>query len=144
MAGQNNIVRGLDVLIKVAGNVVGGQRNASLEMSAESIDVTSKSNYGWSDNITAVKSWSVALDGVLFLDDTGLKALESAFLSGDYIELEFSNAQGEIAYSGEAIVTSISYEASKDDVVSYSISVQGNKELKIGREQDEERGKLWH
>ena len=33
-------VNGLDVLIKVGSQVVGGQRNASLEMSAETIDTT--------------------------------------------------------------------------------------------------------
>ena len=33
-------VRGLDVLIKIGSQVVGGQRNASLELSAEAIDAT--------------------------------------------------------------------------------------------------------
>ena len=40
-------IKGLDVLIKVGSTVVGGQRNASLEMSAETIDTTVKSTGGW-------------------------------------------------------------------------------------------------
>ena len=40
-------IKGLDVLIKVGSQVVGGQRNASLEMSAETIDTTEKSTGGW-------------------------------------------------------------------------------------------------
>ena len=42
-------VRGLDVLIKIGSQVVGGQRNASLELSAESIDATCKTTGGWSN-----------------------------------------------------------------------------------------------
>ena len=40
-------IKGLDVLIKVGSQVVGGQRNASLEMSAETIDTTVKTTGGW-------------------------------------------------------------------------------------------------
>ena len=44
-------IKGLDVLIKVGSTVVGGQRNASLEMSAETIDTTVKSTGGWAAKI---------------------------------------------------------------------------------------------
>ena len=51
-------IKGLDVLIKVGSQVVGGQRNASIELSAESIDTTTKQSGGWSTKTAGVKSWT--------------------------------------------------------------------------------------
>ena len=60
-------VRGLDVLIKIGSQVVGGQRNASLELSAESIDATCKTTGGWSKKLPGIKTWSSSCDGIYFL-----------------------------------------------------------------------------
>ena len=40
-------IKGVDVLIKIGSQVIGGQRNATIEMSAETIDTTTKSSGGW-------------------------------------------------------------------------------------------------
>ena len=115
---------GLDVLIKVGSQVVGGQRNASLEMSAETIDTTVKSTGGWAAKIPGIKSWTSSCDGVYFLDDAGLSAAQTAFMSGTPVQLVFSNTDG-LAYSGQAVITSMSVEAGQEDVVSYTISFEG-------------------
>lgn len=117
-------IKGLDVLIKVGSQVVGGQRNGSLEMSAETIDTTVKSTGGWAAKIPGIKSWTSSCDGVYFLDDAGLAAAQTAFMSGTEVKLEFSNSRG-LAYSGQAVITSMSVEAGQEDVVSYTISFEG-------------------
>lgn len=117
-------IKGLDVLIKVGSQVVGGQRNGSLEMSAETIDTTVKSTGGWASKIPGIKSWTSSCDGVYFLDDAGLKAAQTAFMSGTEVKLEFSKGT-ELVYSGQAIITSMSVEAGQEDVVSYTISFEG-------------------
>ena len=117
-------IKGLDVLIKVGSQVVGGQRNGSLEMSAETIDTTVKSTGGWAAKIPGIKSWTSSCDGVYFLDDAGLKAAQTAFMSGTEVKLEFSKGT-ELVYSGQAIITSMSVEAGQEDVVSYTISFEG-------------------
>ena len=117
-------VRGLDVLIKVGSQVVGGQRNASIEMSAESIDATTKTTGGWSKKLAGVKSWTSSCDGVYFIDDAGIKAVYDAFEGSNEVDLEFSNSAG-IYHKGKAIITSISEEAGQDDVVSYTMSFEG-------------------
>lgn len=122
MAAQ--AIKGLDVLIKVGAQVVGGQRNASIEMSAEVIDTTVKTSGGWAEKIPGQKSWTSSCDGVYFLTDAGMTAVQTAFVSGTEVELEFSNTTG-IYYKGKAIITSMSMEAGQDDVVSYSISFEG-------------------
>lgn len=117
-------IKGLDVLIKVGSTVVGGQRNASLEMSAETIDTTVKSTGGWAAKIPGIKSWTSSCDGVYFLSDAGLTAAQTAFMNGTEVKLEFSKASG-LAYSGQAVITSMSVEAGQEDVVSYTISFEG-------------------
>ena len=84
-------VRGLDVLIKIGSQVVGGQRNASLELSAESVDATCKTTGGWSKKLPGIKSWSSSCDGIYFLSDAGITAVQTAFKNSQEVELEFSN-----------------------------------------------------
>ena len=117
-------IKGLDVLIKVGSQVVGGQRNASLEMSAETIDTTVKSTGGWASKIPGIKSWTSSCDGVYFVDDAGLEAAQTAFMNGTAVSLEFSNSNG-LTYSGQAVITSMSVEAGQEDIVSYTISFEG-------------------
>ena len=117
-------IKGLDVLIKVGSQVVGGQRNASLEMSAETIDTTVKSTGGWASKIPGIKSWTSSCDGVYFVDDAGLEAAQTAFMNGTAVSLEFSNSNG-LSYSGQAVITSMSVEAGQEDIVSYTISFEG-------------------
>ena len=117
-------IKGLDVLIKVGSQVVGGQRNASLEMSAETIDTTVKTTGGWAAKIPGIKSWTSSCDGIYFLDDAGLEAAQTAFMNGTAVSLEFSNSSG-LSYSGQAVITSMSVEAGQEDVVSYTISFEG-------------------
>ena len=117
-------IKGLDVLIKVGSTVVGGQRNASLEMSAETIDTTVKTTGGWASKITGIKSWTSSCDGIYFVDDTGLEAAQAAFMNGTEVKLDFTNSSG-LAYSGQAVITSMSVEAGQEDVVSYTISFEG-------------------
>ena len=124
-------IKGLDVLIKVGSQVVGGQRNASLEMSAETIDTTVKSTGGWAAKIPGIKSWTSSCDGVYFLDDAGLSAAQTAFMSGTPVQLVFSNTDG-LAYSGQAVITSMSVEAGQEDIVSYTISFEGTGALTVG------------
>ena len=124
-------IKGLDVLIKVGSQVVGGQRNASLEMSAETIDTTVKTTGGWAAKIPGMKSWTSSCDGVYFLDDAGLSAAQTAFMSGTPVQLVFSNTDG-LAYSGQAVITSMSVEAGQEDIVSYTISFEGTGALTVG------------
>lgn len=124
-------IKGLDVLVKVGSTVVGGQRNASVEMSAETIDTTVKSTGGWASKIPGMKSWTSSCDGIYFLDDTGLEAAQTAFMNGTEVKLEFSNASG-LAYSGQAVITSMAVEAGQEDVVSYTISFEGTGALTVG------------
>ena len=119
-----SVVKGLDVLIKVGGQVVGGQRNASIELSSETIDTTTKQSNGWSTKVAGTKSWTSSCDGVYFVDDAGIQAVYTAFENGSEVELEFSSTSG-VYHKGTCVISSISEESGMDDVTSYTMAFEG-------------------
>lgn len=121
-------VKGLDVLLKVGGQVVGGQKSASIEMNQSPIETTTKDSEGWTTKIAGKKAWSTTCDALFFVSDEGQKAVYDAFESGTAIDVELSNTSGYYR-KGKALVTSISEEAGDEDVVSFSVSLEGTGSL---------------
>ena len=122
-----NAKRGLDIKISIGEQFLAGQRGATLNRSAETIDITNKVSAGWKESITSVKEWSVDCDGVFVEDDTALKALETAFNANTMVDVKISD--GEWGYKGKAIITDFPIEAPYDDAATYSLTLQGTGEL---------------
>jgi TP901-1 family phage major tail protein len=121
-------IRGMNVTIKtgVGGDVLGGQRGATLNRSAELIDVTNKATGdGWKSSISGFKEWSVDCDGILVLDDTALAAIEAAFASGTAVIVEISD-DSSWGWTGSAYITDFPVEAPYDDASTYSMTLQGD------------------
>lgn len=105
-------------------SLVGGGRGATLSMSGESMDITSKDSDGWMDSIAGFKSWESSTDGVVTLDNAAYERLEEAFFTGTKVHVSFKKASG-YGYTGKALVESLELEAGHEDVVTYSISLKG-------------------
>lgn len=108
------------------GVVLGGQKSATLNRSAESMDATAKDSEGnWKEAVAGFKEWSIDADGCFVQDDAAYELLEAAFMDSTEVEcyLEFPSGT---KYSGKAIVTDFPIEAPFDDLVTYSLSLQGN------------------
>lgn len=118
-------VKGVDVLVKIASNSLGGQRGASLNRSSETIDSTTKDSNGWKENEYGIKEWSVDCDGLFVESDAAYEALETAFIDGTKVSLEIAFPSG-LKYSGSALITDFPLEAPYDDNVTYSVSFQGD------------------
>ncbi|MDA2218767.1 MULTISPECIES: phage major tail protein, TP901-1 family [unclassified Bacillus cereus group] len=113
------------------GKVLAGQRNASLSRSAESIDATSKDTEGnWKESLQGFKEFSIDADGAFVESDEAYAILEKAFLDSENVNvyLEFPSAT---KYRGNCTITDFSLDMPYDDLVTYSISLQGNGALKI-------------
>lgn len=118
--------KGMDILIKLGTQVLGGQRSASIEMSSETIDTTNKVSGAWTSKMTGFKSWTADCDGVFFVNDEGYKAAINAFMEGTEVDVELADASKTVGYKGKAIITSISVEAPYDDAITYAVSFEGN------------------
>lgn len=126
---STTVQKGLDIKISIIENkqrkTLAGQRGATLNRSAEVIDVTNKISGGWKENIPSVKEWSVDCDGVFVIDDAALKLLETAFNESKEVIVELFDGTN-WGYKGNAIITDFPIEAPYDDAVTYSLTLQGS------------------
>lgn len=113
------------------GKVLAGQRNATLSRSAETIDATSKDTEGfWTESLQGFKSFSIDADGAFVQDDAAYGILETAFLNSENVDVYIEMPSG-TKYEGNCTITGLSLEMPYDDLVQYSISLQGNGALLV-------------
>lgn len=134
MAGiQTDKIRGLEILLYVGGKEVGGQRGASLSMSADELDVTDKNTTGYKKFLVGLKEWSISCDGLVVLNEQGYDALFNAFIAGDVIEVELKKEDGSFGYKGDVVISSMDFDAQYDDALTYSCELKGAGDLtKVG------------
>jgi TP901-1 family phage major tail protein len=129
MADVVTKIKGLEVLLYVGGNVVAGQRGASLSMSADELDITDKTTRGYKAFLVGLKEWTISCDGLVCTGDTGYDALVAKFLAGDTIgiELKAEDSEGKVifGYSGEVAIASMDFDAQYDDALTYSCELKG-------------------
>ena len=126
-----NVTRGLDILVYVGEQAIGGQQNCSLSMEADTIDISNKNDFGWASFIGGAKSWTVSCDGQFITDDAGQKALMEAFVAGENVTIKMKNADDTVYFGGTAAITSVEVEAAFDDVCTMSLELQGVGELNL-------------
>lgn len=125
-------IKGIDFLVKINTGTsevpkyttVAGQRGASLNRDAETMDTTSKDSEGWNESIAGFKSWSVDADGLLTGDDAGYLALETAYMEGETVLISLTTTGGS-KYEGKAIISSFPLSAPYDDLATYEVSFTG-------------------
>jgi TP901-1 family phage major tail protein len=108
------------------GKVLAGQQGATLNRSAETIDATSKDTEGfWKETLQGFKEWSIDCDGAFVESDAAYNELEAAFLGSENVPVYIEFPSG-TKYSGSATITDFPIEAPFDDLVKYSLSLQGS------------------
>ncbi|MGY6209509.1 phage major tail protein, TP901-1 family [Cytobacillus firmus] len=121
------------VFIHKAGTsmVLAGQRNATLNRSAETIDATSKSSEGnWKESLPGFKEFSIDCDGAFVTDDGAYIVLEEEFINGNTVDVYLEMPNGS-KYFGNAVITDLPLEFPYDDLATYSVSLQGNGALTV-------------
>lgn len=130
MAGiQTDKIRGLEILLFVDGKEVGGQRGASLSMSADELDVTDKNTTGYKKFLVGLKEWSISCDGLVVAGEEGYDALFNAFIAGDVIEVQLKKKDGTFGYQGPVVIASMDFDAQYDDALTYSCELKGAGDL---------------
>lgn len=87
---------------------VAGQRDATLKMGIDEIDVTSKDSAGWHEGLPSIRNWSVDFDALLIEADAGQVAVEAMYLNKTQVKLEILTAAA-VTYIGKATLTDLSY-----------------------------------
>ena len=104
--------------------LVGGQRNSSLNRSADSIDISHKTSGGWKSTRAGLRSWGIDLDGLVLLQDAGLEALETAFNEGKEVHVKIKYPDGKYR-EGWAVITELSIDTPHDGEASISGTLEG-------------------
>ena len=130
----SNAMAGKNVLLYIATDgteaepvwtLIGGQRGDDLNQEADAIDASHKTSGGWKVTLQGLKSWSIDLESVYIMSDTGVTALQSAFRSGESQFFKYEYADGSYQ-TGYGTVTNFSVKAPHDDVVTVSGTINGN------------------
>ncbi len=112
---------------------IGGQQDSNVDQEAETSEVASKSETSdgdWQVSIAGMKSWSGECSGIRLTSDGAQAALNQAFRESQPVCLKWIDKQQKKGiYAGFAYVTSISFEAPTDDVVTTSFSFTGTGKL---------------
>lgn len=127
---QSNYVRGVAVLIEVQDvntgkfSKVAAQRGGTLNRSADTLDASSKEDYGWANNEAGIKSWSIDCDGLFVENVQGFNDLNAAWVNGDCVRVRVRFPSG-LTFVGNAIITDFPIEFPYDDAVTYSLTFEG-------------------
>ena len=128
-----DIVAGKDILLTLWNTdgtkllAISGQQGLTINRSAETIEVNSKSTEGgWKDSLAGMKEWSIDNDGLWVASDDAHKALATAFRDGAPVCIKvINNKTNKGLFGGLAVITDYPIEAPYDDAVTYSITLQG-------------------
>ena len=125
------IVNATDVVLSVTTlsglEPIAHSTSASLSMSMDLRDSTTKSSAGWQENLGGLKSWEMSGDSFVDIDSpTGadIEELFAVWNTGAAINVKFGLTGME--YTGSALITSMSIDAGVEENATYSISLTGS------------------
>ncbi|HEF5065823.1 phage tail tube protein [Bacillus paramobilis] len=123
----NTKVAGVDVLVSVGTEVIGGQSGAKLTKKMDVIETTDKTSGGWVTKVGGIKEFSVECDSFFILSDKGQAALSKAFNDRTTVEVSMATGTtaGHIKWTGTVLVSELGYEFAQDDAVTFSIKFEG-------------------
>lgn len=121
-------MKGVDVVVKIGNEILAGQRNATLNRSAETLDTTSKDSDGWKEGEQGFKEFSINTDGLYVENDTAFNALEEAYMNGTKVDVDVALPTGS-KYTGKAFITDFPLNAPYTDKVTYNVTFQGTGKL---------------
>ena len=112
---------GVDFLLKVntvtaevpVWVTIGGQRGATLSMTAAMIDASNKMSGAWTTSVPGLLSWSIDADAVMLTDVSGLTVEEgrrhllSAFHNRNLVHVRYVRKDGS-KFQGYAAITDLS------------------------------------
>ena len=108
---------------------VGRMTSASLSISMETRDTSTKDSAGWRELLEGQKSWSLSGDGLVVYSLTGADGFSDlyGYLNGrTNLYVKFGSVgTGEKVYSGRGFITSLDQEAGVEDNTTFSFSFEG-------------------
>lgn len=117
------------VTLSVASEVMAHATSASLSVSMDLRDSTTKSSVGWSESLGGLKSWEMSGDAFVDLTSTNASMADcfDALIAGAAVAAVFT-VDSE-TYTGTALITSVSADAGVEENTTFSVSLTGTAAL---------------
>ena len=131
------ILRGRDGTVNIAiggtATAIGEVTSWSISMESDTLETTAMGTGGWKTFIGSLQSWSGTVE-VFVDDDAGAQDVVSqvvANTAGAAVAVILTDGTNGNSYTGTAVVTSISVDASTADLVTASMDLTGSGALVI-------------
>ena len=114
------------------GDYVAHSIDATISVSQETPDATTKDSNQWVEHIRGNKSWEVSGSGLVAFDvdsgtEVGAVELIDLLMGGTAVYIRFSNSNaGDVAWEGSVSVTSTSINAPQNSATGFDFSFVGN------------------
>ena len=118
-----NYELGNDIMVSLGGEIIGGQKDCSLNRESTTADVTTKESGMWSEEEITGLSWSVDLSGFVTTDYEKIDKLQEAWRNAEQVDVKYGKP-GRYE-QGKAIITSLSTNSAAKDKTTYSLSLKG-------------------
>ena len=118
-----NYELGNDIMVSLDDEVIGGQKDCSLNRESSTSDVTTKESGIWSEEEITGLSWSVDLSGFVTTDYEKFDKLQTAWRNAEQVDVKYGKP-GRYE-QGKAIITSLSTNSAAKDKTTYSLSLKG-------------------
>jgi len=128
------VYNGTAVLTRLDGTTIALLREASLEISQELPDATTKDSLAWAENINGLRSWSVSVSGLCdFSNNANADTLTDMIFNRADASLQFfPQTNTNIYFYGNVDLESCSISAPMEDVCTLEGSLKGNGTLTKG------------
>lgn len=119
-------IKGADVLLYIGDKLVAGQRNITVDITADPIETTSKDNDGWKTYLAGLREWGATLDAIELAGNEGKQQVQlmKSILGGETVEARIV-VPGKFVMSGAAALTSKSTSGDYSDVSLGSYELKG-------------------
>jgi len=118
-------IDGKAVLIQFGGDVFTGQRTASVELSTDEIDTTSKTSNLWKESFGGERSGTMTVEGITPLNGdpaSTFAKIFNAWKNGEIGTVRYFDDTEEV--QADAFITQITFSANKNESQGYSITFQ--------------------
>lgn len=123
------LINGTNLVIKVGGVPILKATTASIEMSVDMPDATTKDSQGWAEFFAGVRSWTLSSDGLIdYATSASVETdeLVAMLIARSTVAVTFgTSTTGDMLLSGNAYVSSISQTADMESPSGFSVTFQG-------------------
>ena len=131
----NGVINGTKFGVYAGGVKIAFATSASISMNHNLRDTSTKDSGGWRDQLEGQRDWEVSVEGMLIFTDLSggvisgetMNELYTAYIaSRDVFTLTFNTGvTGDIGWSGQAFMTSLSADTPNEDSSTWSASFSG-------------------